>query len=60
VAGSIVAPAKQVLRLWRRAFGADEVATACVHAVKNVGGGNAAELATFFVEKGKPLFTVVE
>ena len=46
VAGSIVAPAKQVLRLWRGAFGDDEVATACVHAVKNVGGGNAAELAT--------------
>jgi quercetin dioxygenase-like cupin family protein len=26
-----------------------------VHAVKNVGGGNAAELATYIVEKGKPL-----
>jgi hypothetical protein len=25
------------------------------HAVRNVGGGNAAELATYFVEKGKPL-----
>jgi quercetin dioxygenase-like cupin family protein len=25
------------------------------HAVKNVGGGNAAELATYIVEKGKPL-----
>lgn len=31
-----------------------------VHAVKNVGGGNAAELATYVVEKGKPLVTVVE
>ena len=29
------------------------------HAVKNVGGGNAAELATYVVEKGKP-FLVVE
>ena len=26
-----------------------------IHAVKNVGSGNAAELATFVVEKGKPL-----
>ena len=26
-----------------------------IHAVKNVGSGNAAELATYVVEKGKPL-----
>jgi quercetin dioxygenase-like cupin family protein len=26
-----------------------------VHAVKNVGSGKAAELATYIVEKGKPL-----
>jgi quercetin dioxygenase-like cupin family protein len=31
-----------------------------VHAVKNVGSGNAAELATYFVEKGKPLVVPVE
>jgi quercetin dioxygenase-like cupin family protein len=31
-----------------------------VHAVKNVGRGNAAELATYLVEKGQPLFVVVE
>jgi quercetin dioxygenase-like cupin family protein len=31
-----------------------------IHAVKNVGSGNAAELATYVVEKGKPLLTVVE
>ena len=31
-----------------------------VHAVRNVGGGNAAELATYVVEKGKPLITVVD
>jgi quercetin dioxygenase-like cupin family protein len=31
-----------------------------VHAVRNVGGGNAAELATNFVEKGKPILTLVE
>jgi quercetin dioxygenase-like cupin family protein len=31
-----------------------------VHAVKNVGSGNAAELATYFVEKGKPFIVVVE
>jgi quercetin dioxygenase-like cupin family protein len=30
-----------------------------VHAAKNVGSGNAAELATYVVEKGKPLVTVV-
>ncbi len=30
------------------------------HAVKNVGNGKAAELATYIVEKGKPLLTVVE
>lgn len=28
------------------------------HAVKNVGNGKAAELATYVVEKGKPLLTV--
>ena len=31
-----------------------------VHAVRNVGSGNAAELATYVVEKGKPLLTLVE
>ena len=31
-----------------------------VHAVRNVGSGNAAELATYVVEKAKPLITVVE
>jgi quercetin dioxygenase-like cupin family protein len=30
-----------------------------IHAVRNVGGGTAAELATYFVEKGKPLVEVV-
>ena len=30
-----------------------------IHAAKNVGTGNAAELATYVVEKGKPLVTVV-
>ena len=29
-----------------------------IHAVKNVGGGNAVELATYFAEKGKPLLVV--
>ena len=31
-----------------------------VHAVHNVGSGNAAELATYVVEKGKPILTLVE
>jgi quercetin dioxygenase-like cupin family protein len=31
-----------------------------VHAVRNVGEGNAAELATYFVEKGKPFLVVVQ
>jgi quercetin dioxygenase-like cupin family protein len=31
-----------------------------VHAVRNVGDGNAAELATYVVEKGKPLITLAE
>jgi len=31
-----------------------------IHAVKNVGGGNAAELATYVVEKGKPLVVLVK
>jgi quercetin dioxygenase-like cupin family protein len=30
-----------------------------IHAAKNVGTGNAAELATYVVEKGKPLVTIV-
>ena len=31
-----------------------------IHAAKNVGRGNAAELATYVVEKGKPLLTLVK
>ena len=31
-----------------------------IHAVRNVGSGNAAELATYVVEKGKPLLTLAE
>src|SRR5262245_10160456 len=31
-----------------------------VHAAKNVGSGNGAELATYVVEKGKPLITLAE
>ena len=31
-----------------------------VHSVKNVGTSNAAELATYVVEKGKPLITLVK
>jgi quercetin dioxygenase-like cupin family protein len=31
-----------------------------IHAVKNVGSGNAAELATYVVEKGKPLVVWVK
>ena len=31
-----------------------------IHAVKNVGSGNAAELATYIVEKGKPFLVVVD
>jgi quercetin dioxygenase-like cupin family protein len=31
-----------------------------VHAVRNVGSGNAAELATYVVEKGKPFLVVVD
>jgi quercetin dioxygenase-like cupin family protein len=31
-----------------------------IHAAKNVGSGNAAELATYVVEKGKPLVTSVQ
>jgi quercetin dioxygenase-like cupin family protein len=36
------------------------VPTGTVHWVKNVGTGNGAELATYVVEKGKPLLTLVE
>lgn len=36
------------------------VAAERVHAVRNVGGGDAAELATYVVKKGKPLITIVE
>lgn len=31
-----------------------------IHAAKNVGNGNAKELATYVVEKGKPLVAMVE
>ena len=36
------------------------VPAAAVHAVKNVGTANAAELATYVVEKGKPLIVLTE
>jgi len=35
------------------------VPAGAVHAVRNVGNGTATELATYVVEKGKPLLTVV-
>jgi quercetin dioxygenase-like cupin family protein len=31
-----------------------------IHAAKNIGSGNGAELATYVVEKGKPLITLVK
>ena len=31
-----------------------------IHSVRNIGDGNAAELATYIVEKGKPLLVLVE
>ena len=31
-----------------------------IHSAKNVGSGNAAELATYLVEKGQPLLTLVK
>jgi quercetin dioxygenase-like cupin family protein len=31
-----------------------------IHAAKNVGGDTASELATYIVEKGKPLLTLVK
>lgn len=34
------------------------VPAGAVHSVKNVGSGNGAELATYVVEKGKPLITL--
>jgi oxalate decarboxylase/phosphoglucose isomerase-like protein (cupin superfamily) len=36
------------------------VPAGAVHAVRNAGSGNAAELATYVVEKGKPVLTPVE
>ena len=36
------------------------VPAGAVHAVRNVGSGTATELATYVVEKGRPLITVVQ
>ena len=36
------------------------IPSGAVHAVRNVGSVNAAELATYFAEKGKPLFKLEE
>jgi quercetin dioxygenase-like cupin family protein len=36
------------------------VPAGAIHSVKNIGGGNGAELATYVVEKGKPLITLVK
>ena len=44
-------------------FGAGQALTVpagVVHAVRNVGSGNAAELAAYVVEKGKLLLTLAE
>jgi quercetin dioxygenase-like cupin family protein len=46
-----------------RTYNAGEALTVpaeVVHAVRNVGSSNAAELATYVVEIGKPLLTLVE
>ena len=46
-----------------KAYSAGEalmVPSETAHAVSNVGSGNAAELATYVVEKGKPFLVVVE
>ena len=36
------------------------VPAGAIHAVRNTGSGNAAELATYVVEKGKPVLTLAE
>jgi quercetin dioxygenase-like cupin family protein len=36
------------------------VPAGAVHAVRNVGNGNAAELATYVVERGRPLLALAE
>src|SRR6266566_7891005 len=36
------------------------VPAGAIHSVKNIGTGNGAELATYVVEKGKPLITLVK
>jgi quercetin dioxygenase-like cupin family protein len=36
------------------------VPAGAIHTAKNVGSGNGAELATYIVEKGKPLITLVK
>jgi quercetin dioxygenase-like cupin family protein len=36
------------------------IAAGTVHSAKNVGSGNGAELATYIVEKGQPLLTLVK
>jgi quercetin dioxygenase-like cupin family protein len=46
-----------------KTFNAGEALTVpagVVHAVRNAGSGNAAELATYVIEKGKPLLTLAE
>ena len=46
-----------------RTVNADEaltVPTERVHSVRNVGNGNAAELATYVVEKGEPLLNLAD
>jgi quercetin dioxygenase-like cupin family protein len=42
------------------AGGALMVAAETVHSVRNVGSGSAAELATYVVEKGRPLLNLGE
>ena len=36
------------------------IAAGAIHAAKNIGTGSAAELATYIVEKGKPLVVLAK
>jgi quercetin dioxygenase-like cupin family protein len=60
---SLLRKAHQVDDQPPKTFSAGEALTVpagVVHAVRNVGSGNAAELATYVVEKGKPLLMLAE
>jgi quercetin dioxygenase-like cupin family protein len=56
----VAAPERDRARVFLLAADVLFVPAGTVHTAKNIGSSNGAELATYIVEKGKPLITLVK